>query len=149
MSSFFSSNFLDLPDCSTNFLGNIEFGAFNFGGDFYFFADDSDDTIGTGSYKYDRVLYDYSVEGSVHIRLCRHNCKRRPNRCILNKSVKSLCWYINFFKLGETRELTHLMSTNQYGDFRHWFWIPLKKVESLAEIFIEHGYIVSSRRAWC
>jgi hypothetical protein len=72
MSSFFSPNFLNLPDFSTNFLGNIDFGAeFNFGGDFDFFANNSNDYIGTGSYEYDGVLCDYSVEGSVRIRQCR------------------------------------------------------------------------------
>ena len=73
MSSFFSPNFLNFQDFSTNFLDGIDFGAeFNVGGDFDFFANDSDDTIGADLYEYDGVLCDYSVEGSVRIRQCRH-----------------------------------------------------------------------------
>ncbi len=50
MSSFFSPNFVDFQDFSTNFLDDIDFGAeFNYGDDFDFFADDSDDTVCAGS----------------------------------------------------------------------------------------------------
>ncbi len=62
----FSPNFLDFQYLSTNFLEDMDFGAeFNFGGDFNFLADDSNDTIGAGSYEYDGVLCDYSGKGSV------------------------------------------------------------------------------------
>jgi hypothetical protein len=50
MSSSLSLDFLDLQeDFSTNFCDDKDFGAeFDFVGDFDFFANDSDDTIGTG-----------------------------------------------------------------------------------------------------
>jgi hypothetical protein len=101
MSSFLSPIFLDLHDFSTNFPDNIDFGAeFNFGGDSNFFANNSDDTIGTGLYKYDGVLCDFSVKGSERIRQHRHRQKRRQNRCYQAKSVKKSCWYINFIQPG-------------------------------------------------
>ncbi len=143
MSSFFSLNFIDFQDFSTKFLDDIDFGAeFNYGGDFDFFANDSNDTVCAGSYKYDGVLCDYSVKGSVPIGQRRCRRKHRKNRCFIAKSVKTSCWYINFLQPSEMRELTHLMSSaNQYGDFRHWFWMPIKKVERLTDMFIESGYI--------
>ncbi len=80
-------------------------------------------------------------------RRCRR--KRRKNRCFIIKSVKTSCRCINFLQPGETRELTHLMSSSdRYGDFRHWFWMPFEKVERLTDMFIESGYIVPSRCAW-
>ncbi len=150
MSSFFPPNFVNFQDFSTNFLDDIDFGAeFNYGGDFDLFANDSSDTVYADSYKYDGVLCDYSVKGSVPIGQCRCHQKRRKNRCFIAKCVKTSCWYINFLQPGETRELTHLMSSSdQYGDFRHWFRMPLKKVERLTDMFIESGYIVPSRCAW-
>jgi hypothetical protein len=68
MSSFFTPDFLDLQDFSTNFLVDVDFGAeFNFGKDINFFANNSNDTIGAGLYKYAGVSREFSVEGSVQI----------------------------------------------------------------------------------
>ncbi len=41
-----------------------------------------------------------------------------------------------------TRDLTHELSlVNRYGKFRHWFCMPLSKVEALTDILIVRGYI--------
>jgi hypothetical protein len=44
------------------------------------------------------------------------------------------------------QELTHeLSSSNCFGDFCHWFCMPLAKVEVLTNIYIDCGYIVPTR----
>ncbi len=84
MSSFFSLNFVNFQDFSTNFLDDIDFGAeFNYGGDFELLADDSNDTICAGLYEYDGILCDYSVKGSVPIGQRRCRQKRWKNRCFI------------------------------------------------------------------
>jgi hypothetical protein len=43
-------------------------------------------------------------------------------------------------------DLTYqLLSSDQFGNFCHWFWMPLAKVECLADIFTGHGYIQQPR----
>jgi len=72
----------------------------------------------------------------------RRRRPRRPNRLFRVESVKKSCWYRNFTAPGETRELTHeLSSSERFGEFRHYFCMPLSKVEALMDILIERGYV--------
>ena len=60
------------------------------------------------------------------------------------------CWYLNLLKPGKTRNLTHgLSSFDHYGEFCHWFWMPLSKVERLADILIDRGYVQPPRLLLC
>ena len=51
-----------------------------------------------------------------------------------------------------TRDLTHeLSSVDRYGEFCHWFHMPLSKVEVLTDTLIARGYIKEPRtlfRRW-
>ena len=45
-----------------------------------------------------------------------------------------------------TRDLTHELSlVNRFGEFWHWFRMPLSKVEALTDILIVRGYIKEPR----
>ncbi len=66
--------------------------------------------------------------------------------------MKNSSWYRNFTAPGETRDLTHeLSSSDRFGEFRHYFHMPLSKVEELMEKLISRGYVwflqTRSRRA--
>ena len=53
--------------------------------------------------------------------------RRRPNRLFRVESVKNSSWYRNFTASGETRDLTHeLSSSDHFGKFRHYFCMPSK-----------------------
>ena len=68
--------------------------------------------------------------------------RRRPNQLFRVESVKKSSWYRNFTAPGETRDLTHeLSSSDRFGEFRHYFRMPLSKVEALMNTLIERGYI--------
>ena len=50
---------------------------------------------------------------------------------------------------GLTREITHeLRNSDHYGEFGHWFHMPLMKVEELTNILIDRGYINPPRLHW-
>ena len=107
-------------DCAFGFDGEFDFG---FGGDFNFLSADD-------QFEYDGVSIDHSIEDYVAFRRRRHRRIRRTNRHFRIESVKKSCWYLQFLKPGITREMTHeLSSSNRYGDFRHYFRMPLFKVE--------------------
>ena len=78
-----SYDFLDLPDLSSGFLVDMDFGAeFGFGVNVVSFESDSNiSSIGSGSYNYDGVTCEFSDEGSVGCqqRRRRRCWKRRPN----------------------------------------------------------------------
>ena len=83
-------------------------------------------------------------------RTIRRRSHRRPNRLFRVESVKKSCWYRNFTALVDTRDLTHLLSSSdQFGEFRHYFCMPLSKVEELTEQLIVRGYVPYPRtRSW-
>ena len=133
LSDDFSSEFQF--DCSFGFDGEFDFG---FGGDFDFLGDDQ--------FEYDGVSIDHSIEDYVAFRRRRRRRIRRTNRHFRIESVKSSCWYLQFLKPGITREMTHeLSSSDRYGDFRHYFRMPLCKVEELTSLLILRGYIKQPR----
>ena len=71
---------------------------------------------------------------------------RRSNRLYRIESVRTSMWYQRFTKEGTTRQLTHeLSSSDRFGSFRHFFSMPLSKVQSLAYILITRGYIKKHR----
>jgi len=75
-------------------------------------------------------------------RLKRRRRRRRPNRIFRVESVKDSSWYRNFTAPGETRDLTHeLSSSDRFGLFRHYICMPLSKVEALTDKLIERGYV--------
>jgi hypothetical protein len=56
--------------------------------------------------------------------------------------VKHSSWYRNFTAPGETRDLTHeLSSSDRFGKFGHYFCMPLSKVEALMDTLITRGYV--------
>ncbi len=62
----------------------------------------------------------------------RKNCS--PNRQYRIRSVRESCWYQNFLKPGETRELQMEMSSSDSDDkFRCAFCMSLEKVEHLTK----------------
>ncbi len=62
------------------------------------------------------------------------------------ESVLLLPWYVNFLRLGFTRELTHeLSSSDRFGEFRSLFRIKLEKVEELTNILVERDFITVPR----
>ena len=79
-----------------------------------------------------------------------HRCQQRrwrhrprwPYRLFRVESVKKSCWYRNFTAPGDTQELTHLLSSSdRFGEFCHYFRMPLSKVEELTEQLISRGYV--------
>jgi hypothetical protein len=144
-SNDFSSEFQF--DCAFGFDGEFDFG---FGGDFNFLsAHDSGfggSPLGDDQFEYDGVSIDHSIEDYVAFR--RH-CRRhihRTNHHFRIESVKKSCWYLQFLKPGITREITHeLSSSDRYGDFCHYFRMPLFKVEELTSLLIRRGYIEQPR----
>ena len=49
-------------------------------------------------------------------------------------------------KPGPVRDLTYQLSESvRYGEFRHWFCMPLLKVEELTDKFIQRGHIREPR----
>ena len=57
--------------------------------------------------------------------------KERSNRKYRILSVKKSCWYVNYLRPGETRELTHdIASSDRFGEFRAWFRMPLNQGEN-------------------
>ena len=145
MSSIQHHNFIDqdnfLAGCLLEFDFSCEFG---FGSDFSsIFGNGWDDTL---SYDNDDVSCEVSIEGFVKLKRKRKRKKRRKNRSYRLDSVKNSCWFTNFLQPGKVRSLTYdLSSSDRFGEFRHWFRMPLSKVESLVDTFIERGYIVPSR----
>jgi hypothetical protein len=106
-------NFLDgLQD-------NVDFGnAFGFldpdFGAYFTFRDAFDfDSISSGSFKYDNVSCEFSVER----RQCRGQKKHRKNCIFQLKNVKKSCWYQYFMRSGLTQEIMHKLSnSNRFGE---------------------------------
>ncbi len=112
----FFSGFQD----DTNFVDSVKFLDATFGVDF---------TYGDA---FDFVWF------SVERRLRRRRKKRRTNRVFRFENIKKSCWYRYFTRPGVTREITHeLSSSDRFGEFQHWFRMPLSKVEDLTNILID------------
>ncbi len=74
--------------------------------------------------------------------LCQRRRVRRANRVYRIESVAESAWFWYFTCPGMKRELTHeLLASDQFGHFRHYFRMPLCKVEELADILICRGYV--------
>ncbi len=60
-------------------------------------------------------------------------------------------WYLNYLKAGAVRDLSYykLSASNRFGEFRHWFHMPLFKVEQLTGILIMNGCITEPRSLIC
>ena len=132
-------DFLGLSEFSSVFLEDIhvDFSAeFDVRANFAAFDPDDDmDDDRSGSMNTD------SVSSPRQCRRTRRR-RRRLNRHYRIESVRTSCWYLNFLKPGQVRDMTHELSlSDRYGEFRHWFRMPLVKVERLADIFIDRGYV--------
>ena len=144
-------DFLGLSELSSIFLEDIhvDFSAeFEFRANFAAFDPDDDRS---GSVTPDSVSGLFS-SGSVSPRRPRRRRRRRRrmNRHYRIESVRTSCWYLNFLKPGQVRDMTHELSlSDRYGEFRHWFRMPLAKVERLADIFIDRGYVEPHRTYFC
>ena len=76
----------------------------------------------------------------------RRRRTRRANRTYIFESVKESCWYNKFTRPGNVRNQTlQLSGSDRYGDFRNWFRLPLCKVISLTDMFINRGYVTPPR----
>ncbi len=77
--------------------------------------------------------------------------KRSPNRQCRIRSVRKSCWYQNFLKPGETRELQmEMSSSDRDGEFHCAFCMLLEKVEHPTKKLIARGYLPprQSLRRW-
>mgnify|MGYP006186336597 FL=1 len=134
----------DFGDFGGDFGASFGFDAY-FGGAFgnFAFADFFGGSV-TSDFEVDSCGSFASDDTSGHRRQQRRRRRRprRPNRLFRVESVKKSCWYRNFTAPGETRDLTHeLSSSDRFGEFRHYFCMPLSKVEELTEKLITHGYV--------
>jgi len=124
----FSASFGFDPDFGGVF-GNFAFADF-FGGSVT--SDFAVDSCGSSS----------NDRSGHHRRQKRWRHHRRPNRLFRVESVRKSSWYRNFTVPGETRDLTHeLSSSDCFGEFRHYFRMPLSKVKALTDTLIERGYV--------
>jgi hypothetical protein len=130
-------------DFISGFQDDTDFGKFfDFGVDFTFGDAFDFKSISSWAFEYGNV----SCEFSVKRRLRRCQKKRRTNRVFRFENVKKSCWYRYFTRPGPTREITHeLSSSNGFGEFCHWFCMPLSKVEDLTNILIDRGHILPPR----
>jgi hypothetical protein len=55
-------------------------------------------------------------------------------------------FYINFLAPVVKERTHHLGTDNRFGQFRAWFRLPLHLIESIAQQFIEEGYLHTTRR---
>jgi hypothetical protein len=134
-----------LFDCAFGFDGEFNFG---FGGDFNFLSESGfgGSPLGDDQFEYDGVSIDHSIKDYVAFRRRRRHRICRTNHHFRIESVKKSCWYLQFLKPGITHEMTHeLSSSDRYGDFRHYFRMPLFMVEELTSLLILRGYIKQPR----
>jgi hypothetical protein len=104
------------------------------------------DSMSSGSFEYDNVSCEFSVEH----RQRRSRKKQRTNRVFRLENIKKSCWYRYFTCPGLTRDIKHeLSNSDRYGEFRHWFCMPLTKVEGLTNILIDREYINPPRSHRC
>ena len=140
-SNDFSSEFQF--DCAFGFDGEFDFG---FGGDSNFLSAQESGfggaSCGADPFDYNSISIDCSIEDHVSFRRRCHRRICRSNRHFWIESVKKSCWYVQFRKPGITHEMTHeLSSSDRYGNFCHYFRMPLFKVGELASFLIWRGYI--------
>ncbi len=108
-----------VDDFETEFLKSIDFAAeFDFGFKF------------SGAYKADYFAGDVDYDGMSVSCFCDNESAlagvpssrktHNPNRQYRICSVKKSCWYFNYLKLRETRELHYeLYSSDQFGEFQN------------------------------
>jgi hypothetical protein len=146
-------------DFSSEFLHEMDFGAdFSFGGDSFlpkievnFFKNTS--LLGEDLFAYNDVSISHLVESIVSIgspeKKGQKRKKRSPNRTSYRASVRTSCWYKNFYEPGQIRETTHMLSSsNPDGKFCHWFRMPLSKVEELTTKLVLRGCVREPRTHW-
>jgi hypothetical protein len=117
-------------------LGLTESSIFGFGGDFNFLSSQESGfggaSFGSDPFDYDGVSFECSIKDNVSFRRHRRHRICQSNRHFQIVSVKKSCWYVQFLKPGITREMTHeLSSSDRYGNFCHYFPMPLFKAEEL------------------
>ena len=106
----FFSGFQD----DTEFVYVVEFLDAGFGADFTYGDAFDFDSISSGSFEYDNVSCEFSVER----RRRRSRKKRWMNRVFQLENIKKSCWYRYFTRHGLLREITHeLSNSDRYGEF--------------------------------
>jgi hypothetical protein len=125
-----------------NFAAEFDFGLeFSGAPDAAYFAGDADYNGMSVTCIHD----DVSMPGVASARK-----KRSPNGQYRIRSVRKSCWYQNFLKPGETRELQMEMSSSDCdGKFCCAFRMSLKKVEHLTKKLIARGYLPPPRSLHC
>jgi hypothetical protein len=74
--------------------------------------------------------------------LCQRRSIQRTNRAYHVESVTESAWFWYFTRPGMTRDLTHELSvSDRFGHFRHYFCMPLRKVEEVTDLLITRGYV--------
>ena len=131
-------------DFGIEFLNGLNFDAkFDFGLEF------------AGIFDYDNFAGDVDYDG-ISVSCTRDNedapgvtfsrKKRCPNRQYQIRLVKKSCWYLNYLKPGETRELMYdPAGSDQFGEFWYWFQMSLDQMEKLTKKFIARGYLPQLR----
>jgi hypothetical protein len=129
----------DFGDFGVDFVASFGFGA-DFGAVFDNFGDFFGGSV-TSDFEVDSCGSSSNDRGG-HCRRQRRRRRCRPNRLFRVESVKNSSWYRNFTAPGETRDLTHELSlSDRFGKFRHYFCMPLSKVEALTDTLITRGYV--------
>ena len=106
----FFSGFQDAAE----FVHVVDFLDAGFGADFTYGDAFDFNSIRSGSFEYDNVSCEFSVES----RRCRSRKKRWTNQVFRLENIKKLCWYRYFTHPGLTREITHeLRNSDCYGEF--------------------------------
>ncbi len=130
----------DFGDFGGDFGASFGFDA-DFGAIFGNFADFFGGSV-TSDFEVDSCGSSSDDRSGLCHRQRRRRCRRRPNRLFRVVSVKNSSWYRNFTVPGVTRDLTHeLSSSDRFGEFHHYFRMPLSKVEALTDTLITRGYV--------
>jgi hypothetical protein len=125
-------NFLSGFQDDAEFGMSFEFLDVDFGADFMFKDAFDFASIGSGSFEYNNVSCEFSDEHMLRLQQ-RIRQKEHVANCTYHfENNKKLCWYQYFTRHRRTQELTHeISSINRFGDFCHWFCMPLAKVDVL------------------
>jgi hypothetical protein len=122
---------------------------FDFAAEFDFGLEFSSATVASyfaGDVDYDGISVTCSRDDVSTPRDASGRKKRSPNRQYRIRSVRKSCWYMNFLKPGETRDLQlEMSSSDRDGEFRCAFRMSLEKVEQLTKKLIARGYIPPPR----
>ena len=92
----------------------------------------------------DGVDYNSFVDEENHVR--RRKIRQSNRYAYQFGDVLTAPFYINFLAPAVRERTHHLGTDDRFGQFRAWFRLPLHLIESIAQQFIEEGYLHATRR---